>query len=687
MIDDLFLYLSNNSPAVTYMCKPGGNFCTSFITDNIKTQLGYSPEAFLKHSDFWINNIHPDDRQRVLNGLQTLYTNGWHIHEYRFKAASGEYRWMRDELRLIPSQDNHPEYIIGYWTDITDRKLAEEKLQQAYTDLEAQLAERTDELREVLAKLTTAQIALQNSDQKYRSLFEVSHDALLLLDEKRFIDCNPVSLQLFACPSRENFLKLSPADLSPPKQPNGMDSRELSAHYIQKAFRDGGLRFEWLVQRCDDTQFDCEVQLSRMELNEKPLLLAVCRDITERKQAELERESLHRQLHQVYRMDAIGRLAGGIAHDFNNLLASILGFSNLAKRLTERPDALDKIKDYLDEVILAGERGKQLVQQLIAFTRGGKPQLTIFNPMQRIEETVQMMRSTIPSSMDLVVQPLDNDIYIKTDLVQLQQVLVNMIINARDAIESEKGRITITTKNAVGVNTVCDSCSQPISGNYIEISVSDTGHGIRTDEISRIFEPFYSTKQNGKGSGLGLSVAHGIMHSCGGHIAIKSTPNVGTTFQLYFPIVNGKDTSVPATTNDSTSSVPSFGKNASILVIDDEISITSLLKSLLETNHYSVDTYIDSNYALEQIMQEMDKYDLIITDQTMHGLTGIELAEKVREINKDIPIILCTGFSATVDKELAAKKGVNAYLYKPINNDLLLRTVHKLINNGELSKG
>jgi len=679
MIDDLFSYLASNSPAVTYVCRPDGNFGTTYITDNIETQLGYSPDVFLKHADFWINNIHPDDRERVLNGLQPLFTEGWHIHEYRFKAASGEYRWMRDELRLVPSSNNQPEYIVGYWIDITERKLAEVNLQKAHTYLEARVAEKTKELREVLEQLTTAEIALQNSDKKYRSLFEVSHDALLLLDEKGFIDCNPVSLQLFTCPSRENFLKLSLADISPPRQPNGMDSRELAAHYIQKAFRDGGLRFEWLVQRCDQTRFDCEVQLSRMELDEKPLLLAVCRDITERKQAELERESLQRQLHQVYRMDAIGRLAGGIAHDFNNLLASILGFSNLAKRISERPDSLEKIKDYLDEVIIAGERGKQLVQQLIAFTKGGKPQLTIFNPMQCIEETVLMMRSTIPSSIDLVVQPVDKEIRIKTDPVQLQQVLVNMIINARDALESEKGKISIIGKHSVDVNTFCASCSQPLRGNYVEIAVSDTGHGIRTDEISRIFEPFYSTKQNGKGSGLGLSVAHGIMHSCCGHIAIESSANTGTTFRLYFPDVNGKESSTPVEKTADVSSAPSTNENASILVVDDEISITSLLKALLELHNYSVDTFIDSQQALDHVMQHLDQYDLIITDQTMHGLTGIELAEKVRQINKDLPIILCTGFSATVDKELAAKKGVNAYLYKPINNDLLLQTVHELI--------
>ena len=679
-MNEIIHYLFHHSPVVSYICKASGDFGAIFITDNIEKQLGYSPSQFLDESSFWVNNIHPEDQARVLDNLPEIFQSGKHVHEYRFRAANGEYRWMRDELRLIYDDNGQPQNIAGFWIDISERKETEIALQHSYDDLEKRVQQRTLELEQTLEHLNSAISSLEDSEQTLRTLFEASHDAMILIDNDGFVDCNPAALAQFACNSRQEFLKLSPVNLSPTTQPNGLASKELAQEYIQKAMQEGGHRFEWDAQRLDGTRFICEVQLSKVELKEKQLLLAICRDVSARKESEKEREFLSKQLQNVHRMDAIGRLTGGIAHDFNNILATIIGFSNLAKRITGVTPGLEKLDDYISEVTTAGNRAKELVSQLLTFSRGDKPPLTTFNPVDIIHETIKMLRSTIQASieMETFVNVVNPSIF--ANPVQLQQVLVNLVINARDALNNGTGKIQVTLSLATNKCRYCISCFQQFEGQYLKISVVDNGCGIASNKLTQIFEPFYTTKEFGGGTGLGLPVVHGIVHQCNGHISASSMINAGTKISAYFPITNGDQlSSQKAVVAEPIKEIPQT-KPARLMAIDDERSITIFLKELLESNNYIVDSFLDPIEALNQFNSNPGSYDLIITDQTMPHMSGVELIEKILSVNKNIPIILCTGYSSVLNEELANKKGAKAFLTKPVDNDKLLSIIKALLD-------
>ena len=683
---ELLEYLIHNGPAVAYICKPNGDpdgdYTATFITDNIQSLLGYKPQEFLNDHEFWINNIHPDDKHRITNNLKTLYTNGRHSQEFRFRAANGDYHWMLNQLFVLYDDNGVPNHVLGYWLDITNQKNTEHELRRAYSELEHQTRKQTYDLKEALKNLTNAQLALEDSEHKHRTLFEASHDAVILLDEKGFVDCNPAALNLFACDSYEKFLQLNPVDFSPTRQPGGILSTELVQQYINKAYKDGGLRFEWDAISLEGKHFDCEVQLSAMSLKDKPVLLAICRDISERKRAEQERELLHRQLRRAHRVDAIGRLTGGVAHDFNNLLTSILGFSNMARQLSLQQTVNgSKIHEYLSEVVAAGDRAKKLVKQLLSFTRGETVELQVLDPDEIIIDTVQMLRSTIPASIEMNIDAIGSNHTIRTNAVQLQQLIVNLIINARDSLPNEKGAIRVAVKRSCNIHKRCESCYQEFEGDYVEIHFTDNGHGIQTEDISRIFEPFFTTKEVGKGSGLGLSVVHGIMHSSSGHINIQSSPGNGTTVSLYFPSMDDKPAIHEAEyTSGYNVNQSDVSPKARILLVDDEVSITDMLRELLVSHHYDIVTYNDPTVALAHVKREPAAFDLVITDQTMPRLTGMELAEKIVSINNEMAIVLMTGYSTIVDEVSAERNGITKFLEKPIDMDILLRIVHHLVN-------
>lgn len=404
-------------------------------------------------------------------------------------------------------------------------------------------------------------------------------------------------------------------------------------------------------------------------------------DITDQRKAELEREQLQHQLLQTQKMEAIGQLTGGIAHDFNNILASILGYTELAVEKYGQPGT-GKLAEYLEHVMKSAQRARELVAQMLAFSRGDDSLTDNINPVPAVQEAVYMLRSIIPSSIQMDTEYDDNLPEIIANSVELNQVIMNLAINSRDALNSQ-GKISIWIKNRK-VDDRCDSCHENISSRFVEIGIKDNGSGIEPELINHIFEPFFTTKDVGKGTGMGLSMVHGIIHSWSGHILVDSNPESGTIIRLLIPAAK-KQSSTQENVLSIEKILPikkdskKLNDCHNIMVIDDEVSIGNFLEELLEMNDFCVDYFSDPKQALTKFRQNPDNYDLIITDQSMPGITGLQFIQQIAILHPDIPVILCTGYSEQLDENIVVQKTADICLQKPLDTKQLISSINDLI--------
>ncbi|MCX8043448.1 MAG: PAS domain S-box protein [Desulfobacterota bacterium] len=393
---------------------------------------------------------------------------------------------------------------------------------------------------------------------------------------------------------------------------------------------------------------------------------ATGRDVT----GELE---LKKQLQQAQKLEAIGTLAGGIAHDFNNILTVIIGFTELS--LLKRCDA--EVENNLKNILTAGTRAKKLVERILTFSRQNKElRIRAVSLNAIVKETMQFLRASIPTTIDLChVYEAEHDT-VMGDPTQLQQILINLCTNAKQALQNRAGRITVSLSNKYLSNSESPLyCDVPHS-MYVALSVHDTGCGIDPTVIDRIFDPFFTTKPPGEGTGLGLSVVHGIVKRYGGHITVSSKPNQGTLFTIYLPVVHTHERAP----RDNKFEIIHPGTE-SILVVDDEQAITVMLQELLESFGYTVVTRTSSVEALELFRAQPGRFDVVITDQTMPNMTGVELAQHISKIRSDIPIILCTGFSEILDATSAREFGISAFLTKPVVISTLTKTIRSVLRD------
>ncbi len=397
------------------------------------------------------------------------------------------------------------------------------------------------------------------------------------------------------------------------------------------------------------------------------------RDIT-------ERNSLQRQLVQAQKMEAIGQLTGGIAHDFNNILTSLLGYTELALDLYV-PDKTSKLATYLQEVQKAGERAKNLTSKLLDFGRGKQGEAEVFAVGPVIAEVLQLLKATFSASIKIVPNISSTAPLVMLDPNHLHQMLMNLCINARDAIDSS-GQIDVGLRRRVGVDTICGSCQLPIKGEFVEISVRDSGTGIAPSALPHIFEPFFTTKQFGKGSGMGLSTVHGLVHGAKGHLLVESEAGVGTTIRLLFPAASAASTAsvVPLPFVASPKPATSGKNRKPILVVDDEPAIGNLLGELLRSQGYTATTFVDSVAALAEFKSNPTRYGAILTDFSMPDLNGIELARAIWSEFPGFPIILCTGYT---DKTGSAEKepGIRAVFIKPVKAVRLIAAIDEIFDS------
>lgn len=394
------------------------------------------------------------------------------------------------------------------------------------------------------------------------------------------------------------------------------------------------------------------------------------RDRSEREQAQAVQLDLERQLQQSQKVQALGQLTGGVAHDFNNILAAILGYSNLA---LERfvPDKQGKLAAYLREVIKASERARDLIAKMLSFTRT-QPSASadVISPAAVLEETVAMMRPSIPSSIELRTR-VDGEHSIRMDPGELNQVLVNLIINARDSID-DHGAIELHLHDVELGGQICAISQQRLSGRYLALDVSDDGSGIEPENLPRLFDPFFTTKDVGKGTGLGLSVVHGILRRSGAHVVVESTPGQGSRFRLLFSPAAQPAEPAPAT--GETPFIPA-GSGQQIWVVDDEPAVASFLQELLAEWGYRVRTFSDPAEALTTLEASPNQVELLITDQTMPGLDGLQLAQLARHFKPGLPVMLCTGIRDSVDTQLAQRIGIRHIFNKPLPVQELVRAL------------
>ncbi len=451
---------------------------------------------------------------------------------------------------------------------------------------------------------------------------------------------------------------------------------------IAQAHRDGNAARQestlvTAIGRRDIVWVHCRLALHS---SAEPLMLSVGQDITLLKELQAESEQRLRQLQLSQKMQAIGQLTGGIAHDFNNILASIMGYTGLARE-RYATDKEGKLARYLDEVYRAAERARDLVAQMLAFSRGSGSERHPVPLPPLIKEVLKMLRPVFPASLTITTE-IEQVPPVTANLVQLQQIVMNLAINARDAIH-ERGNIVIGLHRRQIFDGECSACQSAVHGDFVEISVTDTGCGITPEHLQRIFDPFFTTKAVGKGTGLGLSVVHGLVHDFGGHLQVESTPGAGSVFRVLLPAP--ADVATPSTTPGSAAE-PALETSGAIsatrvLIVDDDRSIAYYLGELLEMRGMRVSVETDAAHALANFSAQPGDFDMVLCDQAMPALTGVELAKRIREIRRDLPIILCSGKWDTETESRALELGAVKLIGKPIRTELLFELINGFISS------
>ncbi len=399
--------------------------------------------------------------------------------------------------------------------------------------------------------------------------------------------------------------------------------------------------------------------------------LAMVEDITEVKMAEENRQRLESQLRQAQKMEAIGTLAGGIAHDFNNILGAIIGYSEMAIFDTEKGSM---VYNNIEQVLKAGHRAKDLVKQILAFSRKSEQDKKIILITPIIKEVLKLLRASLPTTIE-IRQHIDPSLgAIFADPTQIHQVMMNLGTNSAHAMENTGGLLEVRASNVDLDDDAASLYSGVVPGRYIRLAVSDTGHGIDSETLERIFDPYFTTKTKDKGTGMGLAVVHGIVKGHNGGLKINSKPGRGTSFEILFP----RTASEMQFDRIEMNSLPTG--NEHILFIDDEETLIDLGENMLTKLGYQVTTHTSSIEAIEAFKDSPDKFDLIISDMTMPNMTGDMLANEINKIRPDIPIIICTGFSEQLSEKKINTLDIKGLLMKPLTISELAKTVRRVLD-------
>jgi PAS domain S-box-containing protein len=540
----------------------------------------------------------------------------------------------------ILDEKGEPEYLLGISEDITERKEAEKALKEAI---------------DIINKSSSVAFTWKNQKGWPVEFVSENVESLFGYTAKEFMTGK---VNYTDCVHPEDLQRVS-------KEVAEYSSKEETAGFIHEPYRiiakDGS---EKIITDWTYIVRDNDGRITHYK--------GIVEDITDRKRVEEEREKLQDQLQQAQKMEAIGTLAGGIAHDFNNILGAIIGYTEIAD-LQVPGDS--KAKDSLKEVLKAGRRARDLVKQILAFSRKGEQERIPIQIGPIVKEALKLIRSSLPTTIE-IRQNIESDTgIVEANPTQIHQILMNLCTNASHAMREKGGILEVGIRNVeIGSwDSEFGRFDRP-PGNYLKLTVSDTGKGIAPEVLERIFEPYFTTKEKGEGTGLGLSVVHGIVKNYDGTITAYSELGKGTTFHVYLPVIQERG-EVP----EIDEVVPIPTGNEHILFIDDEPALVEIGKQMLERLGYKVTTRTSSMEALELFKAKPDQFDLVITDMTMPHMTGERLAGELINICSDIPVIICTGYSERISKEKAGERGIKAFVMKPLLMRDLAKTVREVL--------
>ncbi len=401
--------------------------------------------------------------------------------------------------------------------------------------------------------------------------------------------------------------------------------------------------------------------------------LQVATDITELKSLEQERQLTDAQLRQAQKMEAIGTLAGGIAHDFNNILSAILGYSELALDDAENDRTSPH---YIRQILKAGGRARDLVQQILTFSRQTETEAKPIRVKPIVKEALKLLRASLPSTIE--IQPhIESEAIVEADPIQIHQVIMNLCTNAGHAMREIGGTLTVKLTNETLTKNFTDHHRDMSPGEYLRMEVSDTGPGIPTDFIDKIFDPYFTTKEKGEGTGMGLAVVQGIVQGCSGAVTVGTSKSKGASFVIHLPIIH---TDEPAKAK-LDEIIP--GGNERILFVDDEPPLAELSKQLMERLGYDVTIRTSSIEALELFRSQPEAFNLVITDMTMPNMTGDVLAAELMAVRPDIPVIICTGYSDKITQDLLDRLNIKALILKPIIRNELLISIRQVLDDAK----
>ena len=509
-------------------------------------------------------------------------------------------------------------------------------------------------LRSEIADRRQAQQALQTSEEKYRDLIEGTPDLRYRTDQDGKIVFVSQSVQRLAGYTVQEALGSNIAETMYADP----DDREAFLALLRE--KGSVENFETKFKRKDDSTWWASTN-GRFYKDEAGNILGVegvTRDVTELKLAQEKKEKLEERLKQSQKMESIGTLAGGIAHDFNNILAVIFGSAQLAKMHLDNPE---KVSRHIEQIHQGARKAAELVQQILTFSRKSQQEKLPLKIAPVIKEALKMLRSSIPTTIE-IRENIVSEATVIADPTKVHQVIMNLCTNADHAMRDDGGVLTVALEDVEITNPDDIPSLTVIPGQYVRLTVTDTGHGMDEDVLAKIFEPYFTTKKQDEGTGLGLSVVLGIVQEHKGYTTVQSQLNEGTRFVVYLP-VSDKNVELAASREEDDIKVDG---SETILVVDDETEVLSVTKVFLEQYGYRIVAFQDGIQALQAFEQDPDAFDLVITDMTMPKITGDQLATRMMAIRSDIPVILCTGYSHKISREEALQMGIRRYIEKPV---------------------